>query len=291
MEEFDSRIERYLRHQMTEDEDIAFLEELKSDKNLQRQAKQVAMLIKVGASKEEKTRKEIFSEIFSVNVDSLIDDYIRHRMTPSQESAFEEQIHSDKELRDKVRATVLLINQASHDTKDRDLIIEDVHKPSFVLNINNILQKNWIGYAAMITVVLGLGYGGLRVNRNYELGNLGKDLYANNFDASRQNVVSRGSECIECDSALIQIKQQIELDNNQIALEKLSDLYDKINRDKYTCCIYYKSDITRLYIIAHLKNGDKDEAIALLDKIINEDPSSPDAVWAKDVKIKVEDIW
>lgn len=291
MEEIDNQIERYLRHQMTEAEEVAFVKELEINESIRQQAKQVALLIKV--LNADNKDKEVVADIFSSNLDSLIDSYIRHKMSVEQEKAFKELLSNNKELREKVRTTLLLINQVSHDTTETDAIIEDVKNPS-VINLQTLFRRKWIEYAAMVVLVAGIGFGGFHYKRSYELDSLATELYSSYEKSELPNQYRGGNnrDFDECKFAMAKLKENIESGNNiPDCLNRLSKLYQDVTGDEYTDFMNFKSDIARLYVIAHLKNGDKKEAIALLERIILDEPDSPDAKWALEVKLRVEDIW
>lgn len=290
MEEFDIQIERYLRHQMSEAEESAFVEELKVNKSLRLQAKQVALLIK--SLSAQNSDKEIIADVFSSNLDSLVDDYIRHKMTVEQERTFKEVISENKELREKVRATALLIKQVSNDSAETEDIIEDVKKSP--RTTFTLFSTRWIGYAAMVAVVISIGFGGFRIKRSHDLEQLATELYSE-YDKSEVLGRYRGGDkrdFDECKFTMAKLKEDVESGKDiQSSLTRLSLLYKEVSGDSYTEYMDYKSDITRLYVMALLKNGDKKETINLLEKIIKEEPDAPDATWAVKVKARIEDIW
>ena len=102
MEDFDKRVERFLKKQLTHEEELAFIEELKADKTLLERAKTLALaidemgilrserdaaVIKGIASLDEKAyQTAIWSNDQMSHFDDLTSRFLKKQLTPEEET-------------------------------------------------------------------------------------------------------------------------------------------------------------------------------------------------------------
>ena len=104
MEDFDKRVERFLKKQLTHDEELAFVEELKADKALLERAKTLALaidemgilrsqrdaaIIKGIASLDEKAyQTAIWSNDQMSHFDELTNRFLKKQLMPEEETQY-----------------------------------------------------------------------------------------------------------------------------------------------------------------------------------------------------------
>lgn len=203
-------------------------------------------------------------------IDDRIDAFVCGMMTEEEEAAFKQEIKADPELRSHVLATVSLIKgiREQNAKKEKELIQQNTK--------NRVRTLVW--WATSIAAVFAIFFGYSTDKRHQELSNIVSPYYTQ-YDI---NELSRG----ETDSAVVYNLYTLfnEKDAYKI-IEQLEPIYPTLDTD-YTYHPY-ANDIAWNLALAYIKNDQVDKAIPVLEKLEKDNPDTPIAVKAKELKEKI----
>ncbi len=208
-------------------------------------------------------------EIKFNEMDERIERFLRGEMSAEEEARFREELKSDTELRDHARAVTALLKGLQEKGKQHDQeIINEVtaQKPR-----NNIRRLVMWTLSAAAVVALYFGYSYHAENLRYERVNEMLTPYYVRYDIDE---LSRG----ETDSATVAHLYTLfnripdEKDMTEIIAE-LEPIYESLDSD-YTY-YPYANDIAWNLALAYAKDGIKEKAIPILEKIEADNPDTP----------------
>jgi len=210
------------------------------------------------------------NDIQMSTIDDRIEAFVRGMMTEKEEAAFKEEIKADPGLRSHVIASVTLIKgiREQNAEKERALIQKNTK--------DRIRTLTW--WATSIAAVFAILFGYSTDKRHQELSNIVSPYYTQ-YDI---NELSRG----ETDSAVVYNLYTLfnEKDAYKI-IEQLEPIYPTLDTD-YTYHPY-ANDIAWNLALAYIKNDQVDKAIPVLEKLEKDNPDTPIAVKAKELKEKI----
>lgn len=313
-ENFDELVERFLKKQLSQDEEEAFKEELAKDTEKLRRAKSIALAVKgmrntqkksdkdiIRAIKEipQETAKKIIEDGFYDDFDARIESFLKGSMSPAQEKELKKELYSSPELLSRAKIIGLIVFSMKNKTRKKDYdIIESIKKIETTTlqtigkckNTKKILRLWPISIAVSILILLGLYVHHYDINQVKFIGN----KYGNEFteiSLTRSSDYKHDSIAVsELSSIICQMNDDDSIPN---AIVKLETIYKKYNRKNYDINNkYYNNDYYMAYVawhlsIAYLKIGNKKEAVPILNSIIKNYEGTPMAKKAAEILEKL----
>ena len=210
------------------------------------------------------------NEILQQAIDDRIDAFVRGMMTEEEEAAFKQEIKADPELRNHVMASVSLIKGIrEQNAKKERIIIQNNTK-------DRIRTLTW--WATSIAAVFAILFGYSTDKRHQELSNIVSPYYTQ-YDISE---LSRG----ETDSVIVyNLYTLFNEKNASKIIKELEPIYPTLDTD-YTYHPY-ANDIAWNLALAYIKNDQVDKALPVLEQLEQDNPDTPLAVKAKELKEKI----
>jgi hypothetical protein len=310
---FDQKIERFLKKQMTPDEERSFKEELASDPEKLARAKAMALAIqqmkKAGKDNdqriiatvnemEDNKLDRVADGSVMADFDERVELFLKGLMSPEEEKAFFEDLKSFPELENRAKIMSLVIDRMREDGRAKDdAIIEKIKNTDqetlerLAKSIGGgttakvVMIRRILAVAASILLLVGLfeGYNMYDVSRTKGV----YDSYAA-YSSDFNNTLTSRSKGTPSDSVVVQELKSLFLlvqkgDSLEYVTEKLSLYSSGISSKKYPNYEEYAANIDWNLAMAHLRNGNRKEAIAVLQKLANEQKGTPIADKANEL--------
>lgn len=214
-------------------------------------------------------------DILQESIDDRIDAFIRGMMTEEEELAFKQKIQADPELRAQVMATVSMIRGIREQGS--------AHDKAIISKYDNSRVRSVLAWVCSIAAVIAIFFGYSKDKRYNELSGIVSPYYSE-YSMSEY---SRG----DVDSAIVahlytlfnNIKEQRNVTN---IIEELEPIYASL--DKSFTYNAYANDIAWNLVLAYIKNDQIDKAIHVLEKLEADNPDTPIAVKASELKKKLQ---
>ena len=309
MEDFDKRVERFLKKQLTHEEELAFIEALKADKALLERAKTLALaidemgklrserdaaVIKDIASFDEKAyQTAIWSNDQMSHFDDLTNRFLKKQLTPEEEAQYLNKLKEIPALRKRAQVIALAVEQMGEVSKEasRDLIgrIGKQSEAAFrrVAQLPAKQVRLWprvARYAAAASVIFFVGFGGYKYYQYDQTISLGAEYY------QPMDAIYRSPEDNTI-KELAKVFKNVETgDNLTETITQLTKFYSLAKSDEYSDYSLYTVDIAWNLAIAHLKDNDRKAAIKILEEIIQDNQGKAIADKAAELIKKIEKI-
>ena len=212
------------------------------------------------------------NEILQQAIDDRIDAFVRGEMTEDEEATFKQEIKADPELRAHVLATVSLIKgiREQNAKKEKELIQQ---------NTKDIV-RTLVWWATSIAAVFAIIFGYSIDKRHQELTNLVSPYYIQ-YDVKE---LSRG----DTDSTLVYHLYSLFNERNaDKTIRELEPIYATLDIDE--TYYLYTNDIAWNLALAYIKNDQIVKAIPVLEKLIKDNPDTPIAAKAIELKNKMKE--
>ena len=215
------------------------------------------------------------NDILHESIDKRIDAFIRGLMTEEEELVFKQEIQADPELRAQVMATISMIRGIREQGS--------AHDKAIISKYDNSRIRSVLAWACSIAAVIAIFFGYSKDKRFDELSGIVSPYYSE-YSMSEY---SRG----DVDSATVahlytlfnNIKEQR---NVTKVIEELEPIYASLNKSfTYNA---YANDIAWNLALAYIKNDQIDKAIIILKKLETDNPDTPIAVKANELKEKLQ---
>ena len=309
MEDFDKRVERFLKKQLTHEEELAFIEALKADKTLLERAKTLALaidemgklrserdaaVIKDIASLDEKAyQTAIWSNDQMSHFDDLTNRFLKKQLTSEEEAQYLNKLKEIPALRKRAQVIALAVEQMGEVSKEasRDLIgrIGKQSEAAFrrVAQLPAKQVRLWprvARYAAAASVIFFVGFGGYKYYQYDQTISLGAEYY------QPMDAIYRSPEDNTI-KELAKVFKNVETgDNLTETITQLTKFYSLAKSDEYSDYSLYTVDIAWNLAIAHLKDNDRKAAIKILEEIIQDNQGKAIAHKAAELIKKIEKI-
>lgn len=309
MEDFDKRVERFLKKQLTHEEELAFIEALKADKALLERAKTLALAIDemgklrssrdaavikgIAALDEKAYQAAIGSNDQMSHFDDLTNRFLKKQLTPEEESQYLNKLKEIPALRERAQVIALAVEQMGEVSKEasRDIIgrigeqSETAYRRTAKLPAKQVrLWPRVARYAAAASVIFFVGLGGYKYYQYDQTISLGVEYY------QPMDGIYRSPE----DNTLKELSsvfKDVETgDNLTEAIGQLTKFYTLAKSDEYSDYSLYTVDIAWNLAIAHLKDNDRKAAIKILEEIIQDNQGKAIADKAAELIKKIEKI-
>ena len=212
------------------------------------------------------------NEILQQAIDDRIDAFVRGEMTEDEEATFKQEIKADPELRAHVLATVSLIKgvREQNAKKEKELIQQNTK--------NRVRTLVW--WATSIAAVFAIFFGYSIDKRHQELTNLVSPYYMQ-YDVKE---LSRG----DTDSTLVYYLYSLFNERNaDKTIKELESIYASLDTDE--TYYLYANDIAWNLALAYIKNDQISKAIPVLEKLIKDNPDTPIAAKAEELRKKLKE--
>lgn|SRR5574344_242714 len=309
MEDFDKRVERFLKKQLTHEEELAFIEELKADKALLERAKTLALAIDemeilrskkdaavikgIASLDEQAYQAAIWSNDWMSHFDDLTSLFLKKQLTPEEEAQYLSKLKEIPALRKRAQVIALAVEQMGEVSKEasRDIIgrIGKQSETAFrrTAKLPSKQVRFWpriARYAAAASVIFFVGFGGYKYYQYDQTVSLGVEYY------QPMDGIYRSPE----DNSLKELSsvfKDVETgDNLTDAIGQLTKFYSLAKSDEYSDYSLYTVDIAWNLAIAHLKDNDRKEAIKVLEEIVQDNQGKAIADKAAELINKIEKI-
>ena len=309
MEDFDKRVERFLKKQLTHEEELAFIEALKADKALLERAKTLALaidemgklrserdaaVIKDIASLDEKAyQTAIWSNDQMSHFDDLTNRFLKKQLTPEEGTQYLNKLREIPALRKRAQVIALAVEQMGDISSEASkYLIGRIGKQSEaafrrVAQLPAKQVRLWprvARYAAAASVIFFVGFGGYKYYQYDQTISLGAEYY------QPMDAIYRSPEDNTI-KELAKVFKNVETgDNLTETITQLTKFYSLAKSDEYSDYSLYTVDIAWNLAVAHLKNNDRKEAIKVLEEIIQDNQGKAIADKAAELIKKIEKI-
>ena len=214
-------------------------------------------------------------DILQESIDERIDAFIRGVMTEEEEQAFKQEIKADPELRAQVMATVSMIRGIREQGS--------AHDKAIISKNDNSRVRSILVWACSIAAVIAIFFGYSKDKRYNEL----SDIVSPYYSEYSMSEYSRGDVDSATVTHLYTLFNNIKAQRNMSKIiEELEPIYANLDSDfTYSA---YANDIAWNLALAYIKNDQTDEAISVLKKLENDNPDTPIAVKASELKKKLQ---
>ena len=309
MEDFDKRVERFLKKQLTHEEELAFIEALKADKALLERAKTLALAIDemgklrssrdvavikgIAALDEKAYQAAIWSNDQMSHFDDLTNRFLKKQLTPEEEAQYLNKLKEIPALRERAQVIALAVEQMGEVSKEAsgDIIgrigkqSETAYRRTAKLPAKQVrLWPRVARYAAAASVIFFVGFGGYKYYQYDQTISLGAEYYQP-MDAIYRS--PKDNTLKELSSVFKDVETG---DNLTETIGQLTKFYSLAKSDEYSDYSLYTVDIAWNLAIAHLKDNDRKAAIKILEEIIQDNQGKAIADKAAELIKKIEKI-
>lgn len=215
------------------------------------------------------------NDILQQTIDDRIDAFARGMMTEEEESAFKLEIKANPDLRAQVLATLSLIKGIrTQEAKKERVLIQNNTKDKV---------RTLLWWATSIAAVFAIFFGYTKDKRYNELSDIVSPYYSeySMSDYSRGDVDS--VTVVHLYTLFNGIKKQR---NMSKIIEELEPIYATLDSD--VTYSFYANDIAMNLALAYIKDDQVDKAIPVLDKLVKDNPDTPIAFRANELKRKMQ---
>lgn len=207
-------------------------------------------------------------------INDRIDMFIRGMMTEEEEAAFKEEIKADPELRSHVLATVSLIKGIRQQDAEKE--------KTLIQNNTKDRVRTLLWWATSIAAVFAIFFGYQKDRRFNEL----SDMVSPYYTEYSMSDNARGDLDSITVSHLYTLFNNIQEQRNMSnVIKELEPIYANIEHDfTYSA---YANDIAWNLAVAYIKDDQIDKAIPVLEKLEKDNPDTPIAIKAKELKTRL----
>lgn len=291
-EVFDEQVERFLKKQLSQEEEDAFKRELAENPEKLKRAKSIALAIKNMRNTSKKKDSDVIKAIkdtsqesinkiidgcFYDDFDARVEKFLKGQMTSEEEQILKDDLASSPELLSRAKTMGLTVLAIKNNIKNRDSELIEAIKRTDSETLKRIAAKKtkriirpmvfrWsIGIAASLLILLGVGIRQYNISQVKMIGN----QYGNEFIAISLTK-DRGGEqdsiaVAELSSLVSMLQNKDSISSAVVRLENIYNEYPKTigNKDDW-----YMAYVSWHLSIAYLKMGKKKEAMPLLKNIV-----------------------
>ena len=216
------------------------------------------------------------NDIYSEALDERIDAFIRSMMTEEEEAAFKQEIKANPELRNHVMSTLALIKGIREQESEKE-------KALFTPKVTD-RTRTLLKWACSIAAVFAIFFAYQKDQRYNELSSIVSPYYAE----YSMNDISRGDTDSATVAHLYTIFSNIKEQRNvKSIIAELEPIYNSLDSDfTYNA---YANDIAWNLALAYIKDDQIDKAISILDKLEKDNPDTPIAAKASELKKQLQE--
>ena len=213
--------------------------------------------------------------ILQESIDDRIDAFIRGLMTEEEELVFKQEIQADPELRAQVMATISMIRGIREQGS--------AHDKAIISKYDNSRVRSVLAWACSIAAVIAIFFGYSKDKRFNELSGIVSPYYSE----YSMGECSRGDVDSATVAHIYTLFNNIKAQRNMSKIiEELEPIYANLDSDfTYSA---YANEIAWNLALAYIKNDQTDKAITILEKLEKNNPDTPIAVKASELKKKLQ---
>lgn len=311
---FDQKVERFLKKQMSPDEERSFKEELSSDPEKLARAKVLALAVKEMKSSQSAKDQKVVNAVantdneslermadgsFMADFDEKVETFLKGLMSKEEEKSFFAQLNSNSELKDRAKVMALAIERMQKEGYEKDQAIVDKIKSTDMDTLRKIAYPKarvvpLIRYFAIAaSILLFAGFFGVYQYDTYQTKATYGD-FAEYTSTLNSSLTARSQETLS-DSIVIQELNSLftlvqKGDSIDYAINQLSiySNYQEIEDNEV-----YKDNSAYIdwnLAMAYLQKGEKKDAKRVLGKLISEHKGQPIADKAQNVLDKLQKV-
>lgn len=315
---FDQKVERFLKKQMSPEEERSFKEELSSDPEKLARAKVMAMAVKEMKSSQSAKDQKVVNAVANMDNESLermadgsfiadfdekVEAFLKGVMSKEEEKSFFAQLNSSSELKDRAKVMALAIERMQKEGYEKDQAIVDKIKSTDMDTLKKIAYPHNSKVVRMIpirrylaiaaSILLLAGFFGIYKYDTYQTKATYGD-YAEYTSTLNRSLTARSPETLS-DSIVIQELNSLfalvqKGDSIDYAINQLSiySNYQEIGNNEV-----YKDNSAYIdwnLAMAYLQKGEKKDAKRVLSKLIAEHKGQPIADKAQSVIDKLQKV-
>ena len=311
---FDQKVERFLKKQMSPDEERSFKEELSSDPEKLARAKVLALAVKEMKSSQSAKDQKVVNAVantdneslermadgsFMADFDEKVETFLKGLMSKEEEKLFFAQLNSNSEFKDRAKVMALAIERMQKEGYEKDQAIVDKIKSTDMDTLRKIAYPKakvvpLIRYFAIAASILLLaGFFGVYQYDTYQT-KATYGYFAEYTSTLNSSLTARSQETLS-DSIVIQELNSLftlvqKGDSIDYAINQLSiySNYQEIEDNEV-----YKDNSAYIdwnLAMAYLQKGEKKDAKRVLGKLISEHKGQPIADKAQNVLDKLEKV-
>lgn len=214
-------------------------------------------------------------DILLESIDERIDAFIRGMLTEEEEQAFKQEIKANPNLRAQVMATVSMIRGIREQGA--------AHDKSIISRNDNSRVRSILAWACSIAAVIAIFFSYSKDKRYNEL----SDIVSPYYSEYSMSDYTRGDVDSVTVAHLFTLFNNIKAQRNMSKIiEELEPIYANLDSDfTYSA---YANDIAWNLALAYIKNDQTNEAISILKKLETDNPDTPIAVKASELKKKLQ---
>lgn len=215
-------------------------------------------------------------DILQESIDERINAFIRGMLTEEEEQAFKQEIKANPNLRAQVMATVSMIRGIREQGSAHDKTIISKYDKSRVRSI--------LAWACSIAAVIAIFFSYSKDKRYNEL----SDIVSPYYSEYSMSDYSRGDVDYATVAHLYTLFNSIKEQRNMSKIiEELEPIYANLDSDfTYSA---YANDIAWNLALAYIKDDQTDKAITILEKLEADNPDTPIAAKASELKKKMQE--
>ena len=215
------------------------------------------------------------NDILQESIDDRIDAFIRGLMTEEEELVFKQEIQADPELRAQVMATVSMIRGIREQGA--------AHDKAIISKYDNSRFRSVLTWACSIAAVIAIFFGYSKDKRFNELSGIVSPYYSE----YSMGECSRGDVDSATVAHIYTLFNNIKAQRNMSKIiEELEPIYANLDSDfTYSA---YANEIAWNLVLAYIKDDQTDKAINILEKLEADNPNTPIAAKASELKNKLQ---
>ena len=314
---FDQKVERFLKKQMSPEEERSFKEELSSDPEKLARAKVLALAVKEMKSSQSAKDQKVVNAVanmdneslermadgsFMADFDEKVEAFLKGLMSKEEEKLFLAQLNSNSEFKDRAKVMALAIERMQKEGYEKDQAIVDKIKSTDMDTLRKIAYPNakvvrmipirrYLAIAA--SILLLVGFFGVYQYDTYQTKAIYGD-FAEYTSTLNSSLTARSPETLS-DSIVIQELNSLftlvqKGDSIDYAINQLSiySNYQEIENNE----VYkdHSAYIDWNLAMAYLQKGEKKDAKRVLGKLISEHKGQPIADKAQNVLDKLQKV-
>lgn len=215
------------------------------------------------------------NDILQESIDNRIDAFIRGLMTEEEELVFKQEIQADPELRAQVMATISMIRGIREQGS--------AHDKAIISKYDNSRVRSVLAWACSIAAVIAIFFGYSKDKRFNELSGIVSPYYSE----YSMGECSRGDVDSATVAHIYTLFNNIKAQRNMSKIiEELEPIYANLDSDfTYSA---YANEIAWNLALAYIKDDQTDKAINILEKLEADNPNTPIAAKASELKNKLQ---
>lgn len=294
---FDLKVERFLKKQMTPEEEESFKKELSSDPSKLERAKAIALTIKTMKGHQKSSDADVQNQIkksdetylesiangkYWEEFDDKVERFIKKQMTKDEEKEFFKLLKSSAALESRAKTIALSIQQIKENQKAKDQEVIEAIKNIERKTFENLIGKKtiviplfrYMSIAASIAIVFGIGITRYHATEITGLGN-------------EYSTIARATSNPDIDHTVANITDLINNnDSLSVAQEIIVEFAAKYPDEEQTV-----ATLKWNLALAYIKEGEGREAKKILNNIILNHPEMPISEKAKELIEKIDNIY